>query len=220
MDTSHGKRSCYLNLKTAEDAARLKGLVRGADVFSQGYRPGILSGLGFGPEDLAKFRPGIIYLSISCFGADGPFSHRAGWEQVAQTVTGICHEGGVDRPRLLPAAACDYTTGYLGAYGALLALVRRAREGGSYHVRVSLCQSGMFIYRQGKTEFAEPDMDLSEAELDALRIDSNSAHGKVRHLGPDLHLSETQPHWSRPTPILGGDAPEWLGPAAATEAAE
>ncbi len=219
MDTSHGKRSCYLDLYTAEDAAQLKGLVRGADVFSQGYRPGVLSGLGFGPEDVAKMRPGIIYLSISCFGADGPFSHRAGWEQVAQTVTGICQEGGVDRPRLLPAAACDYTTGYLGAYGVLLALVRRAREGGSYHVRVSLCQSGMFIYRQGKTEFFEPDMELSEAELDALRIESETADGKLRHLGPVLHLSETQPHWSRPTPILGGDAPEWLGPAAA-EAAE
>ncbi len=219
MDTSHGKRSCYLDLYTAEDAAQLKGLVRGADVFSQGYRPGVLSGLGFGPEDVAKMRPGIIYLSISCFGADGPFSHRAGWEQVAQTVTGICQEGGVDRPRLLPAAACDYTTGYLGAYGVLLALVRRAREGGSYHVRVSLCQSGMFIYRQGKTEFFEPDMELSEAELDALRIESETADGKLRHLGPVLHLSETQPHWSRPTPILGGDAPEWLDPAAA-EAAE
>ncbi|MDP6390462.1 MAG: CoA transferase [Alphaproteobacteria bacterium] len=224
MDTSHGKRSCYLNLKTAEEAARLKELVRGADVFSQGYRPGMLSDLGFGPEDLAEIRPGIVYLSISCFGADGPFSHRAGWEQVAQTVTGICQDGGPDRPGLLPGAACDYITGYLGAYGVLLALARRAREGGSYHVRVSLCQSGMFIYRQGKTEFVEPDMDLSEAELDALRIDSEPADGPLRHLGPVLHLSETQPHWSRPTPILGGDAPEWLGAAPAAggtaEAAE
>ncbi len=220
MDTSHGKRSCYLNLKTTEDSARLGELVRGADVFSQGYRPAMLSGLGFGPEDLAEIRPGIVYLSISCFGADGPFSHRAGWEQVAQTVTGICKDGGVDRPSLLPAAACDYTTGYLGAYGVLLALARRAREGGSYHVRVSLCQSGMFIYRQGKTEFDQPDMDLSEAELDGLRIDSKPAYGPLRHLGPVLHLSETQPHWSRPTPVLGGDLPEWLGATSAAEAAE
>ena len=220
MDTCHGKRSCFLDLKTRDDAARLMGLVRGADVFSQGYRPGMLSGLGFGPEDLAIARPGIVYLSISCFGADGPFSHRAGWEQVAQTVTGICNEGGVDRPALLPAAACDYTTGYLGAYGVLLALARRAREGGSYHVRVSLCQSGMFIYRQGKTEFDEPDMDLSGAELDALRIETTPAYGALRHLGPVLHLSETAPHWVRPSPVLGADEPAWLGPEAATEAAE
>jgi crotonobetainyl-CoA:carnitine CoA-transferase CaiB-like acyl-CoA transferase len=217
MDTSHGKRSCYLDLKSADGVARLEGLVRGADVFSQGYRPGILSGLGFGPEDLAKIRPGIVSLSISCFGADGPFSHRAGWEQVAQTVTGICNEGGPDaagpRPALLPAAACDYTTGYLGAYGVLLALARRAREGGSYRVRVSLCQSGMFIYRQGMTGFSDPDMDLSEAELDALRVESAPAQGPLRHLGPVLKLSETQPHWSRPTPALGGDAAEWFTPS-------
>jgi hypothetical protein len=220
MDTSHGKRSCYLDLKTAEGTSRLMELARGADVFSQGYRPGMLSGLGFGPEALAEFRPGIVCLSISCFGADGPFSHRAGWEQVAQTVTGICNDGGVDGPKLLPAAACDYTTGYLGAYGVLLALARRAREGGSYHVRVSLCQSGMFIYRQGKTEFTEPDMDLGDAELDALCIDTKPAYGPLRHLGPVLRLSETRPHWTRPTPVLGGDAPEWLGPGSAAAAAE
>ena len=220
MDTSHGKRSCYLNLKTAEDTARLKQLVRGADVFSQGYRPGMMSDLGFGPQELAETRPGIVTLSISCFGAGGPFSHRAGWEQVAQTVTGICKEGGPDRPGLLPAAACDYTTGYLGAYGVLLALAQRAREGGSYHVQVSLCQSGMFIYRQGKTQFDEPDMELSQAELDALRIESQPAIGPLRHLGPVLHMSQTQPHWSRPTPMLGGDAPQWLGTTAAVKAAE
>ncbi|MBC8239454.1 MAG: CoA transferase, partial [Alphaproteobacteria bacterium] len=121
------------------------------------------------------------------------------------------HDGGDgDRPGLLPAAACDYTTGYLGAYGVLLALARRAREGGSYHVRVSLCQSGMFIYRQGKTAFSAPNMDLTEAERDALCIDTQPALGPLRHLGPVLRLSETQPHWTRPTPVLGGNAPEWL----------
>ncbi|NKB59105.1 MAG: CoA transferase [Alphaproteobacteria bacterium] len=220
MDTSHGKRSCFLNLTVAEEAARLKELVSGADVFSQGYRPGVLEKLGFGPEELAAHRPGLVYVSISCFGADGPFSHRGGWEQVAQTVTGICNEGRPDRPALLPAAACDYTTGYLAAYGALLALARRAREGGSYHVRVSLCQSGMFIYRQGAVAFDQPDMNLSDAELAKLRIDSESKHGSLRHLGPVLHLSETQPHWVRPTPVLGDDAPEWLDPPASAVAAE
>lgn len=210
MDTSHGKRSCFLDLARAEDAATLRALAGQADVFSQGYRPGALANLGFGPEELAARRPGIVYVSISCFGAEGPFSHRAGWEQVAQTVTGICNEGLPDRPALLPAAACDYTTGYLAAYGVLLALAKRAREGGSYHVRVSLCQSGMFIYRQGKAAFAELAMELSPAELDAIRIETSPKAGPLRHLGPILRLSETPPRWIRPTPELGGDAPEWL----------
>ncbi|MDE0944004.1 MAG: CoA transferase [Alphaproteobacteria bacterium] len=226
MDTSHGKRSTFLNLKTPEGVAKLKDLAKDTDVFSQGYRPGMLEDLGFGPEELAKVRPGIVYLSISCFGADGPLSHRAGWEQVAQTVTGLAHDGeagenGTD-PALLPAAACDYTTGYLGAYGIMLALARRAREGGSYHVRVSLCQSGMFIYRQGKTGAITPDMDLNQQELAGLQVDSETAAGPLRHLGPVLQLSETRPHWTRPTPVMGEHAAEWLNDAAdkAADAAE
>jgi crotonobetainyl-CoA:carnitine CoA-transferase CaiB-like acyl-CoA transferase len=210
MDTSHGKRSCFLDLNVAEDAKALKELAKTADVFSQGYRPGMLGRLGFGPEELAAIRPGIIYTSISCYGADGPFSHRGGWEQVAQTMTGICHDNNPERPHLLPAAACDYTTGYLAAYGVLLALARRAKEGGSYHVRVSLCQSGMFIHRQGKVDFAEPEMGLSPAELDVIRIETRPGHiGPLRHLGPILRLSETPPRWIRPTPKLGGDRAEW-----------
>ena len=209
MDTCHGKRSCFLDLATTDGVAGLKALVRDADVFSQGYRPGVLNARGFGPEQLAELRPGLIYTSINCFGYDGPFKHRGGWEQVAQTVTGICNEGHPDHPALLPAAACDYTTGYLGAYGVLLALARRAREGGSYHVKVSLCQSGMFIYRQGKADFTESDMDLSPAELDAIQIESSTGHDDLKHLGPVLRLSETQPAWTRPTPVLGSSAPRW-----------
>lgn len=219
-DTSHGKRSCFLDLKTAGDAAQLRELVRGADVFSQGYRPGVMDKLGFAPEQLAELRPGIVALSITCFGDGGPLSHRAGWEQVAQTVTGICQEGREDGPALLPAAACDYTTGYLGAYGVMLALARRAREGGSYHVRVSLCRSGMFIHRQGKTEFGETDTGPSETELDAIRTQTQTAGEPLRHLGPILRLSETPPGWDRPTPVLGGDAPEWLAGNRVRTAAE
>ena len=213
LDTNHGKRSCFLDLTRNEEASRLRALVKEADVFSQGYRPGAISKLGFGPEDLAALRPGIIYASINCYGADGPFSHRGGWEQVAQTMTGLCHEGRTatrpNGPALLPGAACDYTTGYLAAYGILLALAQRARDGGSYHVRASLCQSGMFIYRQGKVAFPGLNLDLSAAELDAIRIESRPKSGPLRHLGPILKLAGAQPHWSRPTPQLGGDAPEW-----------
>ena len=108
LDTSHGKRSCFLNLNDADQAEQLRALVRDADVFSQGYRPGMLERLGFGPQALAEIRPGIIYSSVSCYGADGPFSHRAGWEQVAQTMTGIAFQGrnqdNPDRPALLPGS--------------------------------------------------------------------------------------------------------------------
>lgn len=209
IDTSHGKRSCFLDLRREADAETLRQLARETDVFSQGYRPGIIDRHGFGPQALAQLRPGIVYLSVSCFGLDGPFSERAGWEQVAQTVSGICHEGSEDGPMLLPAAANDYTTGYLGAYGVLLALARRAREGGSYHVEVSLCRSAQYIYGLGKTAVDEVARPPSEAELDALRMRSDPKHGPIRHLAPVLQLSETPPRWERPTPVLGGDQPRW-----------
>jgi crotonobetainyl-CoA:carnitine CoA-transferase CaiB-like acyl-CoA transferase len=224
LDTNHGKRSCFLDLAQREDAARLKALIRDADVFSQGYRPGMIGKLGFGPDEVAALRPGIVYASINCYGADGPFSHRGGWEQVAQTMTGLCHEGRTatrpDGPALLPAAACDYTTGYLAAYGILLALAKRAREGGSYHVRVSLCQSGMLICRQGRIAFPGLGLELSPAELDAMRIESRPKSGPLRHLRPIVKFSETPPHWTRPTPQLGGDKPEWLETSPQTAAAE
>ncbi|MEE2934225.1 MAG: CoA transferase [Pseudomonadota bacterium] len=214
MDTSHGKRSCFLNLNKEKELETLKKLSMQADVFSQGYRPGIMEKHGLSPEQLASERPGIIYLSISCYGHGGPFSDRGGWEQIAQSATGICLDNGVNvgdgRPKLLPASACDYTTGYNGAYGVLLALARRAREGGSYHVRVSLCRSGMFIYQQGHVEPTKPDMDLSTQELDEIMLESDCAFGKIKHLGPVLTMSETRPFWDKPSPKLGSNRADWL----------
>jgi crotonobetainyl-CoA:carnitine CoA-transferase CaiB-like acyl-CoA transferase len=213
-DTSHGKRSCFLDLRDHSDAARMVDLAQTADVFIDGYRPGRLAAHGFGMEALAALRPGIIYVSVSCFGSEGPFAERAGWEQVAQAVTGVCHTQGeaigAGQPKLVFAPMCDYTTGYLAALGAMLALYRRAREGGSYRVSVSLCQSAMLIQRQGVVPgFAGAPGRLAEDEAEALSVTATSCYGELKTLGPALRMSETSPRWSRPTPPLGGDPPEW-----------
>lgn len=213
MDTGHGKRSCYLDLEKDDERDHLKSLIRGAEVFSQGYRPGVLAARGLSPEDLAALRPGIVYTSMNCYGFDGPFKDRAGWEQLAQTVTGIAAEHGRDRPTLLPAAACDYTTGYLAAYGTLLALGLRARIGGSWHVRASLCQSGMFIHRQPRVDFEGEGKDVSAADLEEILVESDTAYGRMRHLGPVLRMSATPPAWSLPTVPLGSGRAEWLATA-------
>ena len=212
-DTSHGKRSCFVDIKENEGARKLKELTIGADIFSQGYRPGAMEKLGFGPEELSEIRPGIIYLSINCYGFDGEFSNRGGWEQVAQIMTGLTtiedESTKMNSPSLLPAAANDYITGYLGAYGALLALARRAKEGGSYHVRVSLCQTAMMIYRNGKILSELAPKELSLREIEDLSILSNTHLGEAKHLAPVLYLSETPPFWEMPTPKLGGNKAEW-----------
>ena len=214
-DTSHGKRSCYLDLRDESEKQTLLDLVKTADVFSQGYRPDKINQMGLGPEALAEIRPGLVYVSINCYGADGPFSHRAGWEQIAQIMTGIAAEGVQSstgyKPKTLPAAANDYITGYLGAYGTLLALARRAREGGSYHVRVSLCQTGMMIYDQGKVSALPENLNLGISDVDSLCIESDSHLGRIKHLAPVLSLSETRPYLALATPKMGSNDPRWLG---------
>jgi len=214
-DLNHGKRSCFLDLRDAEEAHRLAALVRGADIFVNGYRPGRLAARGFGLDELARLRPGIINVSISCFGSGGPFADRAGWEQVAQCVAGIAlthgEMTGAGQPKLAPAPVCDYLTGYLAAYGAMLALGRRAREGGSYDVQVSLCQSAVFYQRQGLVDgFNEATEQLSAAELAELYVREENAYGDILTLRPVSLMSETPCRWALPAPKLGADRPQWV----------
>ena len=208
MDTSHGKRSAYLDLDVADEAARLRELVASADVFSQGYRSGSLQRRGFGPAEVAAMQPGIIYVSINCYGHEGPWAARPGWEQLAQTATGIAvTHGSLERPVLIPAAPCDYTTGYLAAYGTMVALARRAVEGGSWHVRASLCQTAMWIQRSGAT------CDRSRAsgfgDVESLTTESDTPWGHLTHLRPVAQMAETPTRWARRTVPLGHDAPVW-----------
>lgn len=214
MDTGHGKRSAHLNLRDAGDADRLRELVRGADVFSQGYRGGAMARLGFDDETLHALRPGLVYTSINCYGHEGPWKERAGWEQLAQAVTGIADEqGGVqggDRPALLPAAATDYTTGALATLGTLAAVSRRAREGGSYRVRVSLSRTGMWLQALGRTEAV--GAGLAGDLVAPLLTSSDSPYGKLWHLAPVVQMSETPACWRQPSVPLGTHPPVWETP--------
>ena len=147
FDTGHGKLSAHLDLREEKDLETLRELIGQADVFSQGYRPGTLAGRGLAPKDLAGLRPGIVYVSLSAFGRVGPWASRRGFDTVVQTVSGITARqgelfpGAVPGPQFYPVSAIDYLTGYLMAFGTLLALARRAREGGSWLVRISLAQN-------------------------------------------------------------------------------
>jgi crotonobetainyl-CoA:carnitine CoA-transferase CaiB-like acyl-CoA transferase len=210
MDTNQGKLSTYLDIDTPADLDRLRALVSQADVFAQGFRAGALERRGLGPEQLVALRPGLIYVSINCYGHVGPWVERPGWEQLAQTVTGLAAaQGTPEEPQRMPAAACDYTTGYLAALGTLVALGRRAREGGSYHVRASLCQSGMWFQRLGPT--CDPDRATGPGNTDELTIENDTAWGKLRYLAPSVELSETPPRWVRPPVPLGTHPPVWPG---------
>src|SRR5262249_41733769 len=88
-DTGHGKLSAQLDLGARGDLDILRGLVRQADVFSQGYRPDSLANRGLSPAELAAIRPGLVYVSLSAFGHTGPWASRRGFDTVVQTVSGI-----------------------------------------------------------------------------------------------------------------------------------
>lgn len=214
MDTSHGKRLTTLDFGIREDAQTLQNLAAGSAIFVQGFRPGSLARHGFGPQDFAELRPGIIYVSVNCYGHTGPMSARAGWEQLAQSVTGmaLAHSGDADlredMPGLFPAAACDYTTGYLAAFGALAALRRQQLEGGSWHVRVSLAKTATWMQDLGARDRTKVTA-LSEEELSGMSETRPTPFGEMRHLRPADTLSETPPHWELPPAPPGSHEPIW-----------
>jgi crotonobetainyl-CoA:carnitine CoA-transferase CaiB-like acyl-CoA transferase len=216
-DTNHGKLSAWLDLEEDGGRAKLTELLSGADVFSQGYRTGAMERMGVGPTQAAQLRPGIVYTSINCYGHEGPWRGRAGWEQLAQTVSGMAHvHGGAEGPKLQPGAVTDYTTGFLAAFGSLIALQRRARYGGSYLVRVSLCQTGMWVRSLGiagedRVENAEK---LTGEEIRGYLTASNGGYGPMQHLRPAVRLSATPARWTRPVVKLGTHPAEWPANAA------
>src|SRR5262249_5755259 len=134
--------------------------------------------------------------------------------------------GAAPGPQFYPVAAIDYLTGYLMAFGALVALARRVREGGSWLVRCSLAQTGRWLVGRGQV----PEADLREVpqeftlaelaqnfHLRALprgAMTSDPRPGRLHHLGPVVPLWETPPRWVRPAVPLGYHEPVW--PARAT----
>jgi crotonobetainyl-CoA:carnitine CoA-transferase CaiB-like acyl-CoA transferase len=217
-DTGHGKLSAHLDLREQKDLETLLELVREADVFSQGYRPGTLGQRGLSPEALAKLRPGIIYVSLSAFSHVGPWASRRGFDTVIQTVSGITSRqgelfpGDEPGPQFYPVSAIDYLTGYLMAFGAMVAMARRAREGGSWLVRISLAQTGRWLVCRGQvpeSELKDVPKEFTPEEVEQWSMTSDTPMGKLRHLGPVVRLSETPPRWTRPSVPLGYHEPVW-----------
>jgi crotonobetainyl-CoA:carnitine CoA-transferase CaiB-like acyl-CoA transferase len=207
FDTGIGKLQAFLDLRKPAEVETLRGLLREADVFSQSFRPGTLAGRGFSPEQAAALRPGIVYVTLSAWGTTGPWRERRGFDSIVQTVSGMAYrQSGEAKPKLLPVSVIDYVSGYLMAYGALVALARRATEGGSWLVRVSLARTGKWIVDRGfNADFAAVPPELPADELKKLTMQTQN----YSHLRPVLELSETPPFWERPPVPLGTHRPEW-----------
>lgn len=212
VDTGHGKRSAFCNLWDAGDKARMQALCTGADVLVESYRPGILDNAGFSAEAVAALRPGIIYVSVKCFGHVGPWAARPGWEQLAQACSGLAvGQGGADAPTLVPTYPNDYLTGYLAALGTLAALRRRATEGGSYSVRVALVRTAMWLQSFGTVAGTPllPTVEDRERYARPYVWTEYGPYGALTYFGPGLVLSETPAYWERPALPLGAGPVAW-----------
>lgn len=209
-DTSRGKLSVHVDLRTAAGRDTLRALVRQADVFLQGYRPGALAALGFGPDDLVRLRPGLVCVSLSAYGTNGPWAGRRGFDSLVQTATGFNHAEaqafGQAEPRALPLQALDYGAGFLLAFGAQAALLRRAHQGGSWHVQVSLARTGQWLRSLGRCQgfqrVAKPGFD------DVLET-ADSGFGRLQAVRPAARFSHTPAGYARPAMPPGSHPPVW-----------
>jgi crotonobetainyl-CoA:carnitine CoA-transferase CaiB-like acyl-CoA transferase len=213
IDNSRGKLSSFVDLKSDQGRSTLRDLLAQADIFSQGYRPRALAALGFSPDDAAKINPGIVYLTLSAYGHAGPWAERRGFDSLVQTSTGFNHaEGqaaGIDGPKELPAQMLDHATGYFMAFGAMMAKARQSREGGSWHVRVSLAQTGRWLWNLGRVADGFKTEDLKGESVKLLMEELASGFGQLSSVKPSAILSKTPAFWAKPSMPLGSHPPEW-----------
>jgi hypothetical protein len=199
MDTDFGKRSCHVDIDTPAGRDTLRELAAGADAFLQSYRPNSLARKGFGPAELARVAPGIVIVSLAAYGHTGSWRDRRGFDSLVQMSCGIAAEQGMDTPRPLPAQALDHGTGWLAALGVITALRRRANEGGSWHVRLSLARTAEWLHDLGRDDTPPTPLDVTPF-LD----DTDSDFGRLTHIRvPGAQLRLTGPR--RP----GQDSAAW-----------
>jgi crotonobetainyl-CoA:carnitine CoA-transferase CaiB-like acyl-CoA transferase len=210
-DTSRGKRSALLDLRSDAGRRGMDELLETAHVFIQGYRPGALASHGYGPRELAARRPGIVCVSLSAYGPQGPWRDRRGFDSLVQTAMGFNHAeaeaaGTPDRPKPLPMQILDEASGYLIAFGAAAALHRQQREGGSWHVQVSLAQTGHWLRQLGRVP---QGLAAVAPALDPFLETSDSAFGVLRATRHSAQLGRTPAAWSRPSVRPGDSPPRW-----------
>ncbi|KAF4345811.1 acyl transferase carnitine dehydratase [Fusarium beomiforme] len=183
-----GVRTMDVDLSKDKELKHLLELIQDADVFVQGYRPGVIARKGLGLHNLlemaGKRGKGIVYVEENCYGPDGPMAERPGWQQIADAASGCSYVTGrslghTDGTCVLPALPVpDMLTGLVGAIGTMMAIRDRARQGGSYHVFASLMTAAALHLK--------PDIGLYSPMV----VEECNDKFKWDKTGPDLFVLE------------------------------
>ncbi|MEX3937181.1 CoA transferase [Paraburkholderia phymatum] len=211
-----GVRSTLIDVGSSEGNARIKELLRGADIFYANRRHGFLDKVGLTAEEAAQLRPGIIHVTVILHGEMGPWAPRAGFDQTAGAVTGITTlEGSPEAPQLPPVMVVnDNMVAWLATTGALAALMRRAEEGGSYRVHVSLSRASLWLYSLGlfdKTyahEMAGSSSAHENAKPDLFTADTPV--GRYQGVTDQVRMTRTPGHYAAVLVPRGSSMPAWL----------
>lgn len=213
LETDIGKRAAYCDFDDPADTRRFFELLQKADVFTCSYLN--LDQRGISPRRLATSRPGIISHELRCFDFEGEWANFRGFDMLAVAVSGyVDTEGAIDAPIMpLQVIFADYLAAYVGAAGVAAALHRRATEGGSYQVRVSLTRMCMWASEIGLLDgsalngtLAFADM-TKETDLPLATIDG--PFGKVTYLPSLIDMPDIKPGFVRGTQPLGSSLLEW-----------
>jgi len=140
---NRGKTSVVLDLKSEAGKAALADLIRGADVFVEGFRPGVMARLGFGWDDVRALNPRIVYCSISAFGQHGALAHHPAHDMAVQALAGFLsvNDGPDGTPAVPGVPAADVAAGLTGLAAVLMALIGREKTGQGDHIDIAMFDS-------------------------------------------------------------------------------
>jgi len=217
--TAHaGQRQAYLDAREPENRKHVYKLIEEGDIFVENLRPGLADSEGYSAQALAERNPGVIYVSVKLNTHEGPWTNWPGYDLNAGGICGLyTAEGTPDQP-LLPQqvnVVCDIMTGYLGAIGAKAALLRRAKEGGSYSVRVSLSQCVQYMISLGFNDKREIEVLETLGEEHQIMkpnlVSGMTAFGEYTRPASQVEMSATPQFWDQPMLYMqGASQPVWM----------
>jgi len=147
MVQNAGKKSLAINLKDPRGQAILKDLVKSADVMCENFRPGKLTALGLGFDEMAKIKEDLIYCSLTGFGQSGILRDFPAYDYLVQGVSGYMSVNATPAgdPQRIAFPIIDYLTGLVGAFAVTTALLQRERTGKGQNIDVSMLEAALIM---------------------------------------------------------------------------